>query len=101
MKQSVSKPKPSEREPFYADMNRYTAMAHMVAKELGIRPNEILDEWCAPELIVAFGEYTNEIARKNYNEWKSMSKESRSKTPKPEKYFVQFIGIDEIWNESE
>ena len=76
-------------------------MAHTVAKILKIRPNEILDEWCAAELIVAFGEYTNEMAQKNYNEWKSLPRESRNKTPKPEKYFVQFIGIDELWKKSE
>ena len=37
-------------------------MAHYVGKELHIRPNEILDTWGVPELIVAYGEYANETA---------------------------------------
>ena len=41
-------------------------MAHYVGKTLNIRPNEILDTWGVPELIVAFGQYANEVAAQNY-----------------------------------
>lgn len=63
-------------------------MAHFVGKELHIRPTEILRTWSVPELIVAYGEYTNEIARRNYEEWKSIGNLS---TPRPKEYHVMFI----------
>lgn len=65
-------------------------MAHYVGRILHIRPNEILDTWGVPELIVAFGEYSNEDADKNYREWKSLSTETRQKTDMPPKYVVRF-----------
>lgn len=65
-------------------------MAHYVAKVLHIRPNEILDTWCVPELIVAFGQYANEQSNKNYEEWKHLDKENRAKIQQPSKYIVYF-----------
>lgn len=67
-------------------------MAHAVGKILHIRPNEILDEWCVPELIVAYGEYTNEMADKNYREWKAYGKKGEA----PARYVVRFLGVDEL-----
>lgn len=67
-------------------------MAYFVAKTLHMRPNEILDEWSAQELAVAYGQYTNEISSQNYEQWKSYDSETRSKIPKPDKYFVKFYG---------
>ena len=55
-----------------------------------MRPNDILDTWGVPELIVAFGEYANEQANKNYEEWKHLSAEARSSVEKPDKYIVRF-----------
>lgn len=69
-------------------------MAHFVGKQLHIRPSEILDTWSVPELIVAYGEYANEIADKNYHEWKSLDVTTRNKTKKPPKYIVKFIGVE-------
>lgn len=74
-------------------------MAHFVAKELHIRPNEILDNWGVPELIVAYGEYTNEIAEKNYNEWQALSQDAKRKTERPPRYYVRFLGVDEMEEE--
>ena len=74
-------------------------MAHFVGKILHIRPNEILDTWGVPELIVAYGEYANELADRNYRQWKDLSPETRSKIEKPPKYIVRFIGIDEMGEE--
>ena len=65
-------------------------MAHYVAKVLHIRPNEILDTWGVPELIVAFGQYANEDSNQNYEDWKHLDSEARSKIAQPSKYIVYF-----------
>ena len=65
-------------------------MAHFVAKELKIRPNEILDKWGVPELIVAFGQYANEKSNQSYEEWKALEPQQRAKIEKPSKYTVYF-----------
>lgn len=69
-------------------------MAHFVGKELHIRPNEILDTWGVPELIVAYGEYANEIAHSNYMQY-HYSK-TKEEPPVPKKYAVRFIGEREL-----
>lgn len=61
-------------------------MAHFVAEKLMIRPNEILDSWGVPELIVAYGYYANEISLENYRYWESGDK----KRAMPKKYNVKF-----------
>ena len=68
-------------------------MAHYVGKVLHIRPNEILDTWGVPELIVAYGQYANEVSQENYEEWTHMDAASRG-GERPEKYIVKFYGID-------
>lgn len=65
-------------------------MAHYVAKELHIRPNEILDTWGTAELIVAFGQYANEKSSQNYEDWKHLDSEQRAKIMQPSKYIVYF-----------
>lgn len=65
-------------------------MAHYVAHELHLRPNDVLDKWGVPELIVAFGQYANEQSNKNYEEWKHLDSENRSKIQQPSKYIVYF-----------
>lgn len=79
---------------YFAEFNLYTQMAHFVGKELHIRPNDILDTWGVPELIVAFGQYANEIAYQNYIQWKQM--QSKEEPPQPKKYAVRFIGVREM-----
>lgn len=71
----------------------YSSMAHFVGEKLHIRPSEILDEWCVPELIVAYGVYANEISQQNYANWKALDVKARSGMPAPEKYAVKFIGV--------
>ena len=68
-------------------------MAHYVGKVLHIRPNEILDTWGVPELIVAYGQYANEVSQENYEEWKNLDAESRH-GERPEEYIVKFYGAD-------
>lgn len=68
-------------------------MAHFVGKTLHIRPNEILDTWGVAELVVAYGQYTNEITTQNYDQWKSLDRRERMKIDKPDKYNVEFHGV--------
>ena len=70
-------------------------MAHYVAKVLHQRPNDILDKWGVAELIVAFGEYANEEAEKNYQEWKGLPTESRAKVERPNRYAVRFFNVND------
>lgn len=65
-------------------------MAHFVAKELSQRPNDILDNWTVPELIVAFGQYANEKSERNYEEWKRMDSKARANAMMPSRYVVYF-----------
>lgn len=65
-------------------------MAHFVAHELHLRPNDILDKWGVPELVVAFGQYANEKSNQNYEDWKHLDSESRAKVERPNKYTVYF-----------
>lgn len=81
-----------ERDSIYADFNMYTSMAHFVGKVLHIRPNEILDTWNVAELLVAYGEYGNQLADRNFEMWKSGDR----KTASPPRYIVKFIGVKEM-----
>ena len=69
-------------------------MAYFVAKKLHMRPNDILDTWGVPELIVTYGHYANEDTRKNYLEWKNLDPKTRGKIPKPQEYAVKFLGAE-------
>ena len=73
-------------------------MAHFVGKILHIRPNEILDNWGVPELIVAYGQYANEIADENFRSWDSLHGSGKNVTtpPRPPRYVVRFIGLKEL-----
>lgn len=68
-------------------------MAHFVGKVLHIRPNEILDNWGVPELIVAYGYYVDEMSKSNYEQWKQMDANDRGKPP--EEYAVEFYDLEE------
>jgi len=72
-------------------------MAHFVAHELHMRPSEILDNWCVPELLVAYGEYVNQIAQRNYSDWERTYIKNNQGTPAPPaQYVVRFISPEEI-----
>lgn len=79
---------------YYAEFNLYSTMAHYVGKVLHIRPNEILDTWGVSELIVAYGEYANEVSQDNYENWRHMDAASRGEPP--EKYVVKFLSDDRL-----
>lgn len=77
-----------------AKFDIYASMAYFVAKTLNIRPNEILDTWGVPELIVTYGQYANEMARRNYEEWKQLDPKTKAKHGEPPRYAVYFHGDD-------
>lgn len=79
-------------EDFYEKFDLYVSMAHFVGKTLKIRPNEILDGWGVPELVVAYGHYANEITSQNFEQWKSLDTKTRIKVGKPSQYAVRFHG---------
>lgn len=81
---------------YFAAFNLYTYMAHRVGKILHIRPGEILDTWGVAELIVAYGQYENEEANKNYLEWKALTTKKDGPPPQPKRYAVRFIGVREL-----
>ena len=66
-------------------------MAHFVAEKLHMRPNDILDGWGVPELIVAYGYYSNEISLENFRYWESGKKDTKM----PQKYWVKFYSGEE------
>lgn len=69
-------------------------MAHYVGKVLHIRPSDILDTWGGAELIVAYGQYMNEVAIENYHTYESIYlKKNAGTPPPPKKYAVRFIGV--------
>ena len=94
----MEKEKPAKdlSDEFFAEFNLYVQMAHYVGKVLHIRPSEILDTWGVPELIVAYGEYANEVSEQNYDDWSHMDAKSRG--IKPEKYIVNFLSDDRLEN---
>lgn len=74
-------------------------MAHFVGKTLHIRPNEILDTWGVPELLVAYGEYMNELSERNYMEWQSAPADTKRKVQRPDKVAVPFFTMDDLEEE--
>ncbi|MBO7733968.1 MAG: hypothetical protein J6S67_15495 [Methanobrevibacter sp.] len=50
-----------------------------------------MDTWCTPELIVAYGYYSNEVTLENYTYWESGKKEGSP----PKKYNVKFYTGEE------
>lgn len=91
---SDDEPIEQKANEYYAELNLYSSMAHYVGKVLHIRPNEILDTWGCPELLVAYGQYANEVSQQNYEEWRHMDAEHRGE--KPEKYIVRFLSDDRL-----
>ena len=86
--------KEHEADGYFAEFNLYSGMAHYVGKVLHIRPNEILDTWGCAELLVAYGQYMNEVSEQNYEEWRHLPAESRGE--KPEKYAVKFLSDNRL-----
>lgn len=81
---------------FFAELNIYTYMAHYVARVLKQRPNEILDGWGVAELLVAYGQYSNEDSYKNFLEWKSLSSKDKKSVEKPDEYRVLFYAPNDL-----
>lgn len=75
-------------------------MAHYVAKVLHQRPNDILDKWSVAELLVAYGQFSNEETYRNFQEWKRLGqKEKKAYGEKPEEFHVLFYAPDDLKEE--
>lgn len=72
-------------------------MAHFVAKELGIRPYQILTEWTVEELMVAYGEYANIHARESY-EMMSPKERAKKRVLPTDRWAVKFISLEDALN---
>lgn len=71
-------------------------MSYYVAKELHIRPNDILHGWGVAELIVAYGHYTNEIVRSEFKMWQNRPIEQKRGQPVPPEYHVHFHSPEKL-----
>lgn len=72
-------------------------MAYSVAKELHLRPSDVLMNWGCEELLVAFGFYMNQHASESYQEYKSLDASTKAKVnPKPKEYVVKFVDFEEL-----
>lgn len=82
-------------------MDIHSHMAYYVAKKLGIDPNVVLDEWGVPQLIVTYGNYSNEESYRNFHDWRSMPPSSRTSQKPPKEYQVKFYGMEYFTDEEE
>ena len=73
-------------------------MAYFVARELHIRPYEILTTWTCEELAVAYGEYANIHSNEAYETRMSFfRKNEKPKRPAPEeRWAVIFVTREEL-----
>lgn len=73
-------------------------MAYFVARELHMRPYEILTQWSCEELAVAYGEYANIHSNEAYEAKMSLfRKNEKPKKPAPdEKWAVIFVTRQEL-----
>lgn len=67
-------------------------MAHFVAKELKLRPYDILTTWTPEELLVSFGEYANIRA---LSSWELMPKKERRGKVWTDRWAVLFVPLEE------
>lgn len=94
-RETADKKSPKQAKDEYLEkFDIYGGMAYYVAKILNIRPNDILDGWGVPELIVTYGHYANEQARRNYEEWKHLDPKTKAKYGEPPEVVVYFHGED-------
>lgn len=72
-------------------------MAYFVAKELHLRPTEILNNWCCEELLVAYGEYAN-VHSAEYVEMTPKKEWAKHKPPITwlDRWAVLFVSPEQI-----
>lgn len=78
-------------------------MAYFVAKELNIRPLEILNHWNCEELLVAYGHYANMHSNENFSmlspKERAQHKDSNGK-PAPltwlDRWAVLFVSTEQM-----
>lgn len=69
-------------------------MAHFVAKELHMRPYEILTEWTVEELMVAFGEYANKHSKEAYEMTPPKERAKKHQTW-ADQWAVKFVSLED------
>lgn len=72
-------------------------MAYFVARELHMRPYDILTNWTCEELCVAYGEYANIHSSEAYESRMAYFRKDKPKKPLPdEKWAVIFLTREEL-----
>lgn len=70
-------------------------MGYAVAKELKLRPFDILKNWTCEELLVAYGVYMNQRSQANF-EMMSQQDKKRKKVDEMERWAIPFISYEQI-----
>lgn len=75
-------------------------MAHYLAKELKMRPYDILNDWTVEEVMVAYGEYAN---IKSKEHWEMTSPKDRAKKHMlpSDRWAVAFVSLEDAIKMSE
>jgi len=74
----------------FPELDIYHSMSYFVSEKLGLRPNDVIDNWYVPELIVTFGMMANKESYTSYKQWEGLSEEQKRETKKPNKHVVIF-----------
>ena len=70
-------------------------MAYFVAKELHLRPREVLEDWSCPELLVAYAHYANAHSQENF-EMLDKKERSKRKMTELDRWAMPFITEQQI-----
>lgn len=76
----------------------YISIAYEIAKELHIRPFEVIEYWSTSELIVTFAKIANDRSLESFLNWKYSQKNAPKRKP-PKKQAFYFKEIGEAENE--
>ena len=70
-------------------------MGYSVAKELHLRPLEVLSEWTCEELLVAFGVYMNQKSQANF-EMMNAQERRKKRIDEMERWVIPFITYEQL-----
>ena len=75
----------------------WSSMAYFVARELHMRPYDVLTKWTCEELCVAYGEYANIHSVEAFETRMAYFRKEKPKPPKPsDKWAVIFVTREEL-----
>lgn len=75
-------------------------MAHFLARELKMRPYDILNEWTVEEIMVAYGEYAN-IKSKRHWEMTPPKERAKKHMLPSDRWAVVFVSLEDALRMSE